>query len=407
MKALLCLLSQQHVPNLLSVHHFQPERLVLVESAGMARRHAARDFLEALRLGGRAYDDQRCQVVPLDDENSPQATRRCLDEAVQRLPDAQWIVNLTGGTKPMSIAAYEFFRERSARLVYTPVNRPNEFLDFRGGPGQQCAYRPTIQEFLAGYGFRFRRPLDKVIEEENQVRFLPPLAQLIAQRCTKAPLLCFNSAWAPEDCQKWRSVAREKGVQLAAGDVEIPNPEVRAAVCRAFNLQSEGSWLVGWLNKRAALFITGGWLEVLLWDLFSRHADRLGVWDVHLGLIVAHRDTGVANELDVALMHDYALASVECKSGAQTHDPSFDILYKVETVKHQFGALLADAYVATTAESVLETGRDGQQQVRAHLAQRAALYRCRIITREQIVQVAANPDDADLVRRTFFPSFTE
>lgn len=36
MKVMLCLLSDQPIPNLLSVHHFQPDRLVLVESAVVA-----------------------------------------------------------------------------------------------------------------------------------------------------------------------------------------------------------------------------------------------------------------------------------------------------------------------------------------------------------------------------------
>jgi hypothetical protein len=61
MTVLLCLLSEQHVPNLLPVHHFEPDWLVLVETAGMKRRQAAANFLQALRLGGREYSE-RCRT---------------------------------------------------------------------------------------------------------------------------------------------------------------------------------------------------------------------------------------------------------------------------------------------------------------------------------------------------------
>ena len=52
MRTLLCLLSDQHVPNLLSVHHFQPDRLVLVESRQMRERKVGDHFLQALRWAG-------------------------------------------------------------------------------------------------------------------------------------------------------------------------------------------------------------------------------------------------------------------------------------------------------------------------------------------------------------------
>ena len=46
MKVLLCLLSDQHVPNLLSVHHYAPDQLVLIESAQMESRNSGQPFSE-------------------------------------------------------------------------------------------------------------------------------------------------------------------------------------------------------------------------------------------------------------------------------------------------------------------------------------------------------------------------
>ncbi|MGA7496521.1 MAG: DUF1887 family CARF protein, partial [Isosphaeraceae bacterium] len=107
MRTLLCLLSDQHVPNLLSVHHFQPDRLVLVESQQMQERKVGDHFLQALALGGQDYGGDRHERQPLDHEDSLPAVRKALQAAFGRHPSDEWIVNVTGGTKPMSIETYQ------------------------------------------------------------------------------------------------------------------------------------------------------------------------------------------------------------------------------------------------------------------------------------------------------------
>ncbi|MGB2611809.1 MAG: hypothetical protein WBC80_22795 [Isosphaeraceae bacterium] len=73
MRTLLCLLSDQHVPNLLSVHHFKPDRLVLVESQQMQERKVGDHFLQALALDGLNYGGDRHERQSLDHTDSRQA----------------------------------------------------------------------------------------------------------------------------------------------------------------------------------------------------------------------------------------------------------------------------------------------------------------------------------------------
>jgi hypothetical protein len=149
MKILLCLLSGQHVPNLLSVHHFAPDQLVLIETPAMRRQAAAENFLRALELGGQDHR-QRCVVQPLESEDCLESVGRALREAFGRFPTGDWIVNLSGGTEPMSIAAYEFFKALQARLVYINAPRPSQLLGLDGRPSEVCDYRPSLVEFLTG-----------------------------------------------------------------------------------------------------------------------------------------------------------------------------------------------------------------------------------------------------------------
>jgi hypothetical protein len=393
MKVLLCLLSDQHVPNTLCVHHLQPERLVLLESATMARRKVGHNLLEALKLGGLDYVD-RCDIEPLASEDDLEAIRTALRRAYGRYPSGEWTVNLTGGTKPMSIAAYEFFRALNGRLLYMNVGRPGVIADIEAGSKETCAHRLTIREFLAGYGFEGRKSPEKIREAEERARALWRCAATIAEHGAQESLLNL-----PDDAQRAR--ARAKGIELALGQLQPNSAEVRDALHDAFGLSYEGSSARGVLDKYQAQFLTGGWLEVLLWRVLDRHAAALGLWDVRLGLEVGPVGVGSKNEFDVSFMHEHALCVVECKSGAQEHDPRLDVLYKVEAVIRQFRALRVRAWLATTSDFVRDKATGN---VREAIGNRAAIYNCQLILREAIQDLGRNPDDVERARFALFPT---
>src|SRR5438067_2017983 len=141
MRILLCLLSHQHVPNLLSVHYFEPDRLVLVETEGMRQLKKADHFLSALKAGGRDYAD-RCKCQELEHEDSLPEIRQALQAAYNRHPLAEWIVNVTGGTKPMALGTFQFFSELNITPVYINEREPNKIQWMDGTKIEECPYRP-------------------------------------------------------------------------------------------------------------------------------------------------------------------------------------------------------------------------------------------------------------------------
>lgn len=392
MNVLLCLLSEQHVPNLLSVHHFRPERLVLVETAVMNRRQTAKSFLRALELGGLDYRD-RCDIESLDAEDNLEAVRSVLRRAFGKYPSAQWIANITGGTKPMSIATFEFFKAIAGRVVYTNLTRPNVLLALDSTINETCEHKLSIDEFLAGYGFESRKAENKIREAEERARAWAPCARVLAKYASSRELLPL----ADHD----RDKARKKGWEIQAGQLNLASPDVVAAVRDAFSLQGNESSdsLHGRIDKHAVEFLTGGWLEVFFWDLLSRHAEALGVWDVRLGLEVDRPgDSTAPNEFDVSFMRGYSLEMIECKSGSQAHDPGSDILYKIEAVTRQFRALRVRSYLATTGDNVLDKDRN----IKPSVKNRASIYNCRVITAAEIRQIADGDGSPDTIRRLLF-----
>jgi len=390
MRTLLCLLSDQHVPNLLSVHHFQPDRLVLIESRQMQQRKVGDHFLQALALGGQDYGGDRHDRQPLDHEDSLLAVRKALQAAFGRHPSDEWIVNVTGGTKPMSIETYQIFTALGGTLVYINLSEPDRIQWMDGSKVETCGHRLSIAEFLAGYGFSSRKPPAEVAEGEARASSWWDLARALAAEASPGELLVFES-------DKQRQKARDKGLTLEPGHLRSPivdSPAIRSRLAEAFGMAESSGGLAGKLDKYQVNFLLGQWLEVFVWGLLERNQGALGIWDVRLGLEPASPDGKVANDFDVAFMRRYALWVVECKTGAQEHDPQFDIQYKVEAIARQFRALRVQTVLATTSDNVL----DENGKVKESHRNRAEAYGCKIVTRDQVRQLAASDDPVALLK---------
>jgi len=390
MKVLCCLLSDQHVPNLLSVHHFQPDRLVLIESERMRRRNAAQNFLDALKCGKLDYTE-RCDVVPHGDVSDFATIAESLRNAFGKHPTGNWIVNLTGGTKPMSIVAYELFRALGARLIYIDIAKPRQILYVNTGETETISYSLSIEEFLLGYGFRYQKPIEQVRAAERYAKDWFACAARMARMPPSKSLLKIG------DRKRWNH-GRESGLTLQAGELNIADPVLRETIRETFNLRVESSSLTGPVNSYAVRFLTGGWLEVFLWGLLDRYQNKLEIWDVRLGVVPVAEGSNTGNDFDVAFMRDYALHMIECKTGSQKHDRDVDALYKIEAVIRQFRALRVHSYLATTSANLL----DDNGNIKPSVRDRASLYNCRFLTTPDIQKLAGSADDHELLQQLLF-----
>jgi len=391
MTILCCLVSQQHVPNLLSVHHYRPDKLVLIESTYMERRHVAQNFLTTLHAAGLAYRiDENCTIQALGNASDFNAITMALKSAFATNPTAAWIANLTGGTKPMSIAAYEFFKAAGAKLIYIDAARPNKIVDVQSGKIDPVTYQLSISEFLLGYGFEQHKKDAKIQAAESRARKWWDAARLIADQCPDKNLLEIERP-------RW-SKGRAKGLNIEKNEWALKNSSVQKALADTFGLVATSEGLVGALDKYAVQFLTGGWLEVFLWYLLDKHAQALGIWDVRLGIEPALRGSRTINEFDIAFMRNYELNMIECKSGAQGHDRNLNVLYKIEAVTRQFRALRVHSFLASTSSHLL----DKDNNLKRSLADRAAIYRCRFVKRDDVKRLAQRPDDPALIRDVLY-----
>lgn len=83
----------------------------------------------------------------------------------------EYHVNLTGGTKMMSIATYDFFKQKRSRLVYIPIGQ-HYFIDMENDHLlKRINYQVSLEEYLALYGIRYEgnRNLSKPYSNASRI----------------------------------------------------------------------------------------------------------------------------------------------------------------------------------------------------------------------------------------------
>ena len=387
MKIMVCLISGQHVPNLLSIQSVRPDLLVLAVTSGMKGKDS--QLLKALEVGGLDYSSKK-EIIDLakGDEQSGDTIYKKLNDLYGQYPKDEWLVNLTGGTKPMSIGAYEFSKSKGLKTLYIAEGNQNQAIDLLGGPSTPLKHNVTTAEFLAGYGFNILNA-SSLAKAEVRAGFCTELAAHLALH-NEAPdlrgllgqLQYLKEGQIKLDEDKWN----RNGILMSEeDDVFLRDDALRDRIASQFGLSTSGSKFIGKLDRHAVEFLTGKWLEVFIWSLLLPFVGK-GIWDLHLGVLAGKRGPGENNDLDVSFMKNRSLCIVECKTGGQEHDPEANnALYRIEAIKSGAKALRMDTYLATTSDNVKDPQRGG---IKKKLLKRSKIYGCSIIPGWDIKEMA-------------------
>ncbi len=115
--ALILLVGEQPLPNLLPARHLHPDALVLVCT------ERTRPIAERLKT---VLSDSRCSLHEIADPYDIPAIQNDIDQIIQKLlPDFSPVINLTGGTKPMALGAFLVASQCRIPFVYLETERGN------------------------------------------------------------------------------------------------------------------------------------------------------------------------------------------------------------------------------------------------------------------------------------------
>ena len=290
-KTIVSILSDHLLPNFLFIKEMEGlySDLLFVSTPQMEMQEKAMHLEVAL---GRKEGSVRRIVVANDNYKDILDTLR----AEQLSDSVEYIVNITGGTKTMSLAVHEYFCQFNASFVYVPIGK-NSYYDFSTDQTHSLDYRVSLNEYFTLYGLAYDYDNDLICD---------------AQR----PFNLFNE-------QKMSNFYLTEELRFAH---KAPRPELRR-------------------------YLGGEWFEEYVYLRIKRDF-KLRDEDIAKSVKICRlSSTSNDNELDVVFVQDNALYVIECKVsmtgyGKEPKSVVDEYLYKLAAISKDFG-LRVNSYIFT------------------------------------------------------------
>lgn len=169
-RVLVSILSDNNIPNFLFIKEMEGkwDSLVFVSTAQMFER--ANQIVNTLGV------DEECVIsITIDAEDY----NKSLDDLAVKFPlgsEDAYMVNLTGGTKVMSIAVYNYFLSTLGAEFFYVSQSATKYHSLSSRSSHLLNYRLSLEEYFGLYGITIRRedalikPAEQTFSEFNAVR---------------------------------------------------------------------------------------------------------------------------------------------------------------------------------------------------------------------------------------------
>lgn len=341
---LVSLVSDQTIPNVQLIKEFKDDvtDYLFITTAGMERKGTRGWIEKACNISG--------EIIKVDEYSFADIHEKLSQYDFDSFYKV--VVNLTGGTKVMTMVAEEFFKSIGAEIFYV-TGKNNEYIRvFPKRTKSVFAFEQklTVADYLTAYGFTFQEPKPATFS----IDVAKPIVELYSSD---------ERIQANIDAIRFinRQRNKEKGVKLEDfGNVESFLKEIQ------FPLQN------GQLTADEVKYLSGEWLEEYVG---LRIKDELNLSDdeIFIGTNISKevgngkeknstrlllgedadlKKADSKNEMDVMFMFEGKFYSIECKSSIIAYktvigmdgnpvDKPYNILgetiYKSDSLKSKFG----------------------------------------------------------------------
>jgi hypothetical protein len=339
-KTHLILISAQAVPNITPVldETFKPRQVIMLVSPDM---HQRADWLEQV-INKRGVKTSRWLIA---DAWDIEHIRDRVLTLIGAHPDGSLALNATGGTKPMSIAAYEVFRDLRQPVFYVhPEQDRIIWLYPATRPSQALADRIKLPEFFQAYGATVSGQGDKLGVQANYRELTETIIRRISYYAAGLGSLNYlaQQAYGQLSCQLNRQQLNDPAlldlIALFAGN----------------NLITQEKNRLVFADESARFYVNGGWFEQHVYGLCLNIKKQTGIQDIARSIQVdrLHQNKPVRNEIDVTFLKDNRLYVIECKTKRYSghdavHSDGANTLYKLDTLKDLLGGLQAKAMLVS------------------------------------------------------------
>ncbi len=337
MKIHICLVSQQAAANLLPALDpaLKPEKIILVVTAKMQRQAS---HLTAV-LKENAI---QAELLQLSNEQDFHQVENELLELAARLEGSAVTLNITGGTKLMSVAAQSVAQASGWHMFYVDADTDRAiWLGQDKTPPHPLQEQLKLRHYLRSYGVELTSKPNRSQASAAQQLLTQTLVEQVGSLEVSISVL---NALA-QDAENRRSLSAPMNEwQLDSRSLNVLLRYFEDA--SALSVQGDR---IQFASEAARDFVKGGWLELHAIQAVHQVTGPLGVRDKAMGLEVQDVATQTRNELDIAFMARNRLFVIECKTaridrpqgqGDRTAPPKAnDTLFKLAENCRRIGGL--------------------------------------------------------------------
>ncbi|MCL7421630.1 MAG: DUF1887 family CARF protein [Methylobacter sp.] len=330
----LILVSAQPIPNLTPIldDTLRPRKVIMLVSPDMQERGKALENI----YKPRGISVERCMI---DDPWDAEHISDRILELLTRYPEGGIALNATGGTKLMSIAAYEAFRSCELPIFYIHPEQDRLIWLSPKKPAVELADRLKLRDYLTAYGA-------STVEIPRATGVAEPIRQLTRQLITDidryAGELGTLNYLAYQANNPRLACEIEEGPRSKPHLWELLELFAAAGLCRI-----DGHSL-RFTDENARFTANGGWLEEHTYDLCLKLKKASDIQDVACNITINRQPAGravVKNEIDIGLIRANRLHLIECKT--KRFEQGADVLYKLDSLRDLMGGLQGRAMLVS------------------------------------------------------------
>lgn len=338
---LVLLVSDQTIPNFLSIKTFtEANHYLFITTILMEDENRGNRRKWIMKAAG--IDEQKSFKKIVDAESK--------EDVIEKLNEFDWaqfsdiVVNITGGTKMMSLACYEFFKTKTENLWYLPIRSNDYHLCDNTHVKRTVTYNSNVEEYLNCCGihqdekrFSEKKP---IINIEYTFDFFN---QFICGSIDLGVLEKIRILFRADEAFFKKQMERKKMITL----LDFEDFNFISEFLKSIHFPSKNE---GILYKDEMEYLTGGWFEEFSYYLLRKNSNNPES-QFKLGVVMnpSPKDKEKAkyftsNDLDVVLVNDNMLYVIECKSGGMDDKELFNkTVYLASALKKYFGLTVKSA----------------------------------------------------------------
>lgn len=353
----ICFLSDQLLANYLPVKYDQPKKVFYIASEYVEKKGLHTTFEKMIKDLNKAEDlnieiIKAKNMVPSGGFNALYEYFLNIPEEIKQLNVTDITLNITGGNKLMTLAAYDLLGSEVNRVIYTNTQASQiEILDESTSPVKLHSLL-NIDEYLTAYSISpksYNNQNDEWCEKvEARKGLTKNIADFFADEHNRSFLSSLN--WLAN-----KSITTTK-TKTGGLSTKLSNPvqsfnyvgRMGANILRL----SVDQGLIGYDNEKTihfnsiedAQYLGGFWLEEYVYHI----AKDAGVDHVRCGQAIQSSKKN-RNEIDIVIVHNNRLLLIECKTSAHGKDDMKDdqIVYKLDSIAEDLKGLYGKAWLVS------------------------------------------------------------